>query len=99
MPILPRLLVLDAFLAPELVRPFHLVANAFAVLLTMSGLMLGLALMAQSFLIGLFVTLLTLCLGGALVLGIRLAAESAIAVARMHERFVGGGPNDPIPPP
>ena len=96
---LPRLLALDAFLVRDLVRPFHLVANAFVLLLTMVGLMVGLALMAQSFVIGLFVILLALTLGGAVFLGVRLAAESAIAIARMHERFVGGGPNDPIPPP
>ena len=96
---LNRLLALDSFLARDLARPFQLVANAFVLLLTMVGLMVGLALMGQSVVIGLFVILLTLALGGALFLGVRLAAESAIAVARMHERFVGGGPNDPIPPP
>jgi hypothetical protein len=96
---LNRLLALDAFLARDLVRPFQWIANAFVLLLTMVGLMVGLALMGQSVVIGLFVILLTVSLGGALFLGVRLAAESVIAIARMHERFVGGGPNDPIPPP
>lgn len=96
---LNRLLALDAFLARDLVRPFQWIANAFVLLLTMVGLMVGLAMMGQSFVIGLFVILLTVGLGGTLFLGVRLAAETVIAVARMHERFVGGGPNDPIPPP
>lgn len=94
----PKLLVLDEFLSRDLVRPFHLAASVFALLFTAAGWMLGLALMIQSFLLGLFIVLLTTAFGGALFLGVRLAAESVIAVARMHERFIGGNPGDPIPP-
>jgi len=94
----PKLLVLDEFLSRDLVRPFHLVASAFALLFAAAGCLIGVALMVQSFLIGLFVVLLSAALGGALFLGVRLAAEAVISIARMHERFIGGNPGDPIPP-
>lgn len=93
-----KLLTLDRFIARDLVRTFHLVASAFTLLLTASGVLIGIVTMVQSFPIGLFVVLLSAALGGALFLGIRLAAETVIAVARMHERFIGGNPGDPIPP-
>ena len=94
-----KLLSLDVFLGREFVRPFHLAASALALMLTASGLLIGLALMAQSFVIGLFVALTMAALGVSLLLGARLLAEIYIATSRMHERFIGGEPRDPIPPP
>jgi hypothetical protein len=94
----PKLLALDEFLSRDLVRPFHLVASVFALLLAAAGCLIGFALMVQSFLLGLFVVLLSAALGGALFLGVRLAAEAVISIGRMHERFIGGRPGDPIPP-
>lgn len=95
---LSKLLTLDEFMARKLVRPFHLVASAFALLLTASGLMVGIAAMMQSFVVGLFLILSSASLVAALFLGARLLAETVIAVSRMHERFIGGKPGDPVPP-
>jgi hypothetical protein len=94
-----KLLALDEFLTRDLVRPFYWIASAFTLVLTASGLLIAFATMVQSVVVGLLLLLVSLTLGGALFLGVRLAAESVIAVSRMHERFIGGNPGDPIPPP
>lgn len=92
-----KLTTLDEFLLPHLVRPFYLVGSAFALLLAGIGLLVGLAALATSPVIGLMTMVLTLTAAAALFLGVRLAAETMLAVHRVHQRFVGGHPRDPVP--
>lgn len=92
-----RLSTLDAFFAPRLVRPFYLIGGLVALLWGMVGLLLGLMLLLQMPWLGLLVMVFALATAVLLFLAVRLLAESVTAVFRMHGRFVGGGPNDPIP--
>ena len=94
---LDRLLALDTFLAPRLVRPFYLIGAALALLWGLSGFLVGLVLLVQVPWAGLFVITFALISALLLFLGVRLFAEGLIATFRMHARFVGGGPRDPIP--
>ena len=88
---------LDAFLAPRLVRPFYLLGLALALLWTLIGLFASLVLLVQLPLLGVLAMAFVLASAAFGILAVRIAAEAAIAVFRMHVRFVGGGPNDPIP--
>lgn len=92
-----KFMVLDAFLAPRLLRPFYLIGLALALLWGLVGLMFGLALSVQMPLLGMLIIVFALVSALLLALAVRLVAESVIATLRMHARFVGGGPNDPIP--
>ena len=92
-----RLLALDAFLAPRLLRPFYLIGTALALLWGLSGFLVGLVLLVQVPWAGLFVITFALTSAALLFLGVRLFTEGLIATLRMHARFVGGGPSDPIP--
>lgn len=92
-----RFLSLDEFITPDLMRPFYLLAIALAALTGLVGALGGLLTMLASPIGGLFTVLLSV--GGALVaiLGIRMGFEAYIAIMRLHARFVGGHPADPIP--
>ncbi|MER2605713.1 MAG: DUF4282 domain-containing protein [Siculibacillus sp.] len=92
-----KLLTLDVFTAPDLVRPFYIAGSVLALLLAGIGVLVGLAAMVQAPLVGLLVVILSGAIGAVLFLAVRLAAETVIAVFRMHARFVGGNPRDPIP--
>lgn len=94
---LDRFLALDAFLAPRLVRPFYLIGCGLALLWGMVGLLFGLILLVQVPWAGLLLVTFALMSSALGVLACRLAAEAMIAQLRMHARFVGGGPLDPIP--
>ena len=92
-----RLMALDAFLAPKLLRPFDLIGCFSALLWGMVGFLLGLVLLVQVPWVGLLVIIFSLASASLLFLAVRLIAEGMIATLRMHARFVGGGPGDPIP--
>jgi len=92
-----HLFALDAFLAPRLLRPFYLIGAALALLWGLSGFLVGLVLLVQVPWAGLFTITFSLLSAALLFLGVRLFAETTIATLRMHARFVGGGPRDPIP--
>ena len=92
-----KLLDLDAFLAPRLLRPFYLISVALALLWGLSGFLVGLVLLIQVPWAGLFTITFSLTSAALLFLAVRLFAEGLIATLRMHARFVGGGPGDPIP--
>jgi hypothetical protein len=94
---LDRFLTLDEFITPELLRPFYLVAIGVTALSGLAGALGGLFALLASPIVGLFTMLLSI--GGAIVgiLGIRMAFEAFIALMRLHARFVGGHPSDPIP--
>lgn len=92
-----KLTALDAFLAPRLLRPFYLIGSLLALLWGLSGFFLGIVLLVQTPLLGLLAIVFALASGLLLFLTVRFVAEGMIAVLRMHARFVGGGPNDPIP--
>lgn len=92
-----RFLNLDEFVTPDLMRPFYLAAIGLVALSGLAGAIGGLVTMLHAPISG-FIGLV-LSLGGAAVaiLGIRMGFEAFIAVMRLHARFVGGHPRDPIP--
>lgn len=92
-----QLFALDAFLAPKLLRPFYLIGMALALLWGLSGFLVGLVLLLQVPWAGLLTIAFSLGSAALLFLGVRLLAEGLIATLRMHARFVGGSPGDPIP--
>ncbi|WP_333824474.1 DUF4282 domain-containing protein [Pinisolibacter sp.] len=92
-----QLLALDAFLAPRLIRPFYLIGAALALLWGLSGFLVGLVLLVQIPWAGVFTITFSLLSALLLFLGVRLFAEGLVATLRMHTRFVGGNPRDPIP--
>jgi len=94
---LDRLLALDTFLAPKLLRPFYLIGAALALLWGLSGFLVGLVLLVQVPWAGVFTITFAVLSAGLVFLGVRLFAEAMIATLRMHARFVGGEPKDPIP--
>lgn len=71
---------LDTALGPRLVRPFYIAGSALALLLAGIGLLLGVATMSTSALLGLFVTALGGLLGVTVFLGVRLTAEAVTIV-------------------
>ncbi|TBW34752.1 DUF4282 domain-containing protein [Siculibacillus lacustris] len=94
---LSKLTNLDDFLVDRLVRPFHLLGSAFAVLVALIGWLFGVAALLQSPLVGGLVLVTVTLLAALIFLGVRIAAETVIAVFRMHQRFIGGGPWDRVP--
>lgn len=88
---------LDTFLVERLIRPFHILGSAFAVLLAVVGWLSGLAMLVQLPMVGLLVIAVTTLIAGLVFIGVRLVAETVIAVFRMHARFIGGGPWDKVP--
>ena len=92
-----RFLTLDEFVTPDLLRPFYLVAIGLVALSGLFGALGGLFSMLVSPIGGLVAIILSL--GGAAVgiLGIRMGFEAFIALMRLHARFVGGHPRDPLP--
>jgi hypothetical protein len=95
--LLSQLGSLDAFLVERLIRPFHVLGSALAVLVAVVGWLSGLAMLGQLPIAGLVVIAVTTLLAGLVFIGVRIVAEAVIAVFRMHARFVGGGPWDRIP--
>lgn len=92
-----RFLTLDEFVTPDLLRPFYLAAIGLVALSGLVGALGGLFSMLVAPIGGLIAVLLSLA-GAALgILGIRMAFEAYIALMRLHARFVGGHPRDPIP--
>lgn len=92
-----KLSALDTFLAPSLIRPFYLLGSLLALLWGLVGFLFGLVALVQAPWLGLLVIVFGLGSAGLLFLAVRLIAEGMIAVLRIHARFVGGGPGDPIP--
>lgn len=78
------LMSLDKPIGATLVRPFFLAGIAVAVLLGGFGVVVGLVTMAYSVPIGLFVAALGACLGAAIFLGTRIAAEAATFLFRLR---------------
>ncbi|MEJ1160770.1 DUF4282 domain-containing protein [Prosthecomicrobium sp. N25] len=88
---LSKFLTLDEFITPGLVRRLY---------------PLGLALIALGALLDIMVSLVSLSLIGLLwaiiratmaFIVLRVMAELYFAIFRLHDRFVGGHPKDPIP--
>lgn len=82
---------LDTPVGPLLVRPFYIAGTASALLLAGIGLLLGVATMAYSVLLGLFVAGFGGLLGVTVFLGVRLLAEAVTIVfaQRAATRAVG----------
>jgi hypothetical protein len=92
-----KFLSLDEFITPGLIKPFYLLGMALIALSALLGILGGLAALIVS--PGLaFTTILTTLIGSVLgFIGLRVTAELYLAVFRLHDRFVGGHPKDPIP--
>lgn len=71
---------LDTPVGPLLVRPFYIAGSALALLLAGIGLLLGVATMTYSVLLGLFVTGIGVLTGVTVFLGVRLTAEAVTIV-------------------
>ncbi len=80
------LLSLDKPLGSRLIRPFHLAGSMLSALLGLFGMLLGLAAMGQSTLLGLVVVLLGLLTGVSTFLAVRVVAEAATILFRAEER-------------
>jgi hypothetical protein len=92
-----QLAQIDEFLVDRLVRPFYYLGCVVSVLLALVGWLFGLLALSQSAIVGILTLVVMTCLAGLVFLGVRLAAESVIALFRIHKRFVGGGPKDAVP--
>lgn len=71
---------LDTPVGPLLVRPFYIAGSALALLLAGIGLLLGVATMTWSVLLGLFVIGIGGLTGVTVFLGVRLTAEAVTIV-------------------
>ena len=80
------LLSLDKPLGSRLIRPFFLAGSTLSALLGLFGLMLGVAALSQSTLLGLIVVLLGLLTGITTFLAVRVVAEAATILFRAEER-------------
>lgn len=83
------LTTLDTPLGPKLVRPFYIAGSALALLLAGIGLLSGVAAMATSVTIGLFLIALGGLVGVTVFLGVRIVAEAAVVVFRQGARPAG----------
>lgn len=80
---------LDTPLGPKLVRPFYIAGSALALLLAGIGLLAGVASMATSATIGLFLIAFGGLTGVTVFLGVRLTAEAVTIVFRQAARPAG----------
>ncbi len=83
------LTTLDTPLGAKLVRPFYIAGSALALLLAGIGLLSGVAAMATSVTIGLFLIALGGLVGVTVFLAVRIVAEAATIVFRQGNRPAG----------